>query len=124
MLPRSLNELYENIRDFLVYEEKGRVLGCCALHVAWDNLAEIKSLAVVKPKQRKGIGRLLVKSAIEDAKRLGAERVFALTYTPLFFKKLGFKSVEHSELPHKIWSECIRCIKFPDCDESALMIEI
>lgn len=124
MLPRSLNELYENIRDFFVYEDKGKVLGCCALHVAWDNLAEIKSLAVLKPKQKKGIGTLLVKLAIEDAKRLAVKQVFALTYAPSFFKKFGFKKVEHSELPHKIWSECIKCVKFPDCDENALVLEI
>lgn len=124
MLPRSLNELYENIRDFFVYEDKGKVLGCCALHVAWDNLAEIKSLAVLKPKQKKGIGTLLVKLAIEDAKRLAVKQVFALTYAPSFFKKFGFKKVEHSELPHKIWSECIKCVKFPDCDENALVLDI
>ncbi len=124
MLPRSLNELYENIRDFFVYEEKGRVLGCCALHIAWENLAEIKSLAVDEAKQKKGIGTKLVKEALEDAKKLKVKRVFALTYAPEFFEKLGFKRIEHAELPHKIWSECIKCIKFPDCAENALALDI
>jgi len=124
MLPRSLNELYENIRDFFVYEDKGKIVGCCALHVAWENLAEIKSLAVEESSQKKGIGEQLVKEALEDAKKLKAKRVFALTYAPEFFEKMGFKRIEHSELPHKIWSECIKCVKFPDCDEKALAMDI
>ena len=124
MLPRSLNELYENIRDFFVYEEDGKVFGCCALHIAWENLAEIKSLAVDESKQRKGIGVELVKQALEDAKNLKVKRVFALTYVPEFFEKLGFKRIEHAELPHKIWSECIKCVKFPDCAENALAMDI
>jgi len=124
MLPRSLNELYENIRDFLVYEEDGRIIGCCALHIAWENLAEVKSLAVEESSQKKGIGEMLVKEAIEDARKLNVKRIFALTYAPVFFEKLGFKRIEHSELPHKIWSECIKCIKFPDCEEIALTLDI
>ena len=124
MLPRSLNELYENIRDFFVYEEGGKILGCCALHVAWENLAEIKSLAVDESQQKKGIGVMLVKEALSDAKKLKVKRVFALTYVPLFFEKLGFKRIEHAELPHKIWSECIKCVKFPDCAENALALDI
>ena len=124
MLPRSLNELYENIRDFLVYEEDGRIIGCCALHIAWENLAEVKSLAVEESKQKKGIWVILVQQALEDAKKLKVKRVFALTYAPSFFEKLGFKKIGHAELPHKIWSECIKCIKFPDCEEIALTLDI
>ena len=124
MLPRSLNELYENIRDFFVYEEAGKILGCCALHIAWEHLAEVKSLAVDESKQKKGIGSTLVKQALEDAKKLKVKKVFALTYVPIFFEKLGFKRIEHAELPHKIWSECIKCIKFPDCAENALALDI
>jgi len=124
MLPRSLNELYENIRDFFVYEESGKILGCCSLHIAWENLAEIKSLAVQEASQKKGIGEMLVKQALEDAKKLKVKRVFALTYAPVFFEKLGFRRIEHAELPHKIWSECIKCVKFPDCEENALALDI
>ncbi|MFC1624499.1 N-acetyltransferase [Candidatus Omnitrophota bacterium] len=124
MLPRSLNELYENIRDFFVYEKNGKLLGCVALHIAWEDLAEIKSLAVAESEQKKTIGTLLVKAVFEDAKKLRVMRMFALTYVPSFFEKFGFKKVKHSELPHKIWSECIKCIKFPDCEETALVIEI
>jgi amino-acid N-acetyltransferase len=124
MLPRSLNELYENIRDFFVDEEDGRVIGCCALHIAWEDLAEVKSLAVHESMQKKGIGERLVKEALDDAKKLKVKRVFALTYVPEFFEKLGFKRIEHAELPHKIWSECIKCVKFPDCAENALAMDI
>ena len=124
MLPRSLNELYENIRDFFVYEKKGKILGCVAFHIVWENLGEIKSLAVVESKIKQNIGSMLVKAAFKDAERLNVKRVFALTYVPEFFKKFGFKRVDHSELPHKIWSECIRCVKFPDCEEIAMVRKV
>jgi len=120
MLPRSLNELYENLRDFWVAEENNKVLGCCALHVSWDDLAEIKSLAVQKNKQGKGLGKQLVYVSISEAKELGAKRVFVLTYRSEFFRKFGFKKIKHSDLPHKIWAECINCPKFPNCQEVAL----
>jgi len=121
MLPRSLNELYENIRDFWVYEDKAKVAGCAALHISWDDLAEIKSLAVAKNKQGKGIGRDLVVACIAEARVMGAKKVFVLTYKPEFFKKLGFKRIKHDALPHKIWAECINCCKFPNCQEIALL---
>jgi amino-acid N-acetyltransferase len=121
MLPRALNELYENLRDFWVAQEKGTIIGCAALHISWDDLAEIKSLAVVKQKQGKGIGKDLILACLEEAKQLGAGRVFVLTYKPDYFKKFGFKRVKHAQLPHKIWAECINCCKFPNCNESALL---
>ncbi len=121
MLPRSLNELYENIRDFWVYEDRGKVIGCAALHISWDDLAEIKSLAVAKNKQKKGIGRDLATACLAEAKVMGAKKIFVLTYKPEFFKKLGFKRIKHSSLPHKIWAECINCCKFPDCREIPLL---
>ncbi len=121
MLPRSLNELYENIRDFWVYEDRGKMVGCAALHISWDDLAEIKSLAVAKNKQKKGIGRDLVTACLAEAKVMGAKKIFVLTYKPEFFKKLGFKRIKHSSLPHKIWAECINCCKFPDCREIPLL---
>ncbi|MCK9431901.1 MAG: N-acetyltransferase [Candidatus Omnitrophica bacterium] len=121
MLPRSLNELYENIRDFWVYEDKGKILGCAALHISWDDLAEIKCLAVAKNRQGKGLGREMVSSCLEEAGTLGARKIFVLTYKPGFFKKMGFKKIKHEALPHKIWAECINCCKFPDCQETALL---
>ena len=124
MLPRSLNELYENIRDFFVYEKDRKILGCVAFHIAWEDLAEIRSLAVLESRQKQKIGSLLVKAVFEDAKKLKVKRIFALTYIPPFFEKFGFRRVEHSELPHKIWSECIKCVRFPECQEVALVKDV
>jgi amino-acid N-acetyltransferase len=121
MLARSLNELYEGIRDFWVYEKNKKILGCCALHISWEDLAEIKSLAVRSDKQSKGIGKKLVSACLAEAKDLGAERVFVLTYQPSFFVKFGFKKIKHDDLPHKVWAECINCPKFPNCQEISLL---
>lgn len=124
MLPRSLNELFEHLRDFWVCEEGAKIIGCCALHVTWDELAEVKALAVQRNKQGKGIGRQLVEVCLREAVQLGAKKVFALTYKPEFFKKFGFKRIKHAGLPHKIWAECINCCKFPDCEEIALIKQL
>ena len=121
MLPRSLNELYENLRDFWVAEENKKICGSAAMHISWDDLAEIKSLAVAKNKQHKGLGRALISACLNEARQLGARKVFALTYKPDFFKKFGFKKIKNSDLPHKIWAECINCPKFPNCQEVALL---
>ena len=121
MLPRSLNELYENIRDFWVAEENRKIVGSAALHISWDDLAEIKSVAVAKNRQARGIGRELILACLDEAKQLGAKKIFVLTYKPDYFKKFGFKRVATRNLPHKIWAECINCCKFPDCQEIALL---
>ncbi len=121
MLPRSLNELYENLRDFWVAKEDRKVVGCAALHLSWDDLAEIKSVAVEKSKQGKGIGKELVGACLDEALRLGVGRVFVLTYKPSYFKKFGFVRVKNADLPHKIWAECINCCKFPNCNEIAMV---
>lgn len=124
MLPRSLNELYENIRDFWVAEENKKIIGCCALHVSWDNLAEIKSLAIQKNRQGRGLGRKLVSTCLQEAKELGTKQIFVLTYKTDFFKKLGFKRIKNTSLPHKIWAECINCCKFPNCQEVAMVRQL
>jgi amino-acid N-acetyltransferase len=124
MLPRSLNELYEHLRDFHVFEEKGSLIGVCALHVSWDGIAEIRSLAVRRDRMKQGIGADLVKHCLAEAAQLQIERVFVLTYQDGFFRKMGFIDVDKKELPHKIWTDCLNCIKFPDCDESALIIMV
>jgi amino-acid N-acetyltransferase len=121
MLPRSLNELYENLRDFWVVEKNAKIIGCCAMHISWDDLAEIKSLAVAKNAQGKGIGCQLISACLSEAKGIGVKRAFVLTYRSDYFKKLGFKKVKNSALPHKVWAECINCCKFPDCQEVALI---
>jgi len=124
MLPRSLNELYENLRDYSVFEENGEILGCCALHVSWEDLAEVKSLAVKPEHTGKGIGRKLVEECLAETKELGIRKVFALTFNPEYFEKRGFRKIEKEQLPHKIWSECINCPKFPNCEEIAMLKEV
>ena len=124
MLPRSRADLYEGLRDFVVAEHRGKVIGCGSLSIEWDNLAEIKSLAVIRPYQRQGIGRRLVRACLLEARRLGIGKVFALTNSPAFFEHLGFGRVSRESLPHKVWSDCVKCSKFPDCDELAVAIEL
>lgn len=121
MLPRSISSLYDHLRDFVVYEENGVILGICALQLCWDDLAEIRSLAVVEEKQKCGIGAQLVESCLDEAQSLEISKVFVLTYQAKFFRKFGFVDRDKQELPHKIWSDCIHCSKFPDCDEDALI---
>ena len=124
MLPRSLNELYETIRNFFVYTEGRKIYGCCALDIDWEDLAEIKSLAVAQARSGRGIGARLLAECLKDAKKLRVRKVFALTYIPDFFEKFGFKLINRKDLPHKIWSECIKCVYFPNCKEIAMMKEI
>jgi amino-acid N-acetyltransferase len=124
MLPRPLSTIYENIRDFFVMDVDGRVAGCCALHVTWLDLAEIKSLAVDEQTQGAGFGKQLVEACLTEAREIGVQKVFALTYVPGFFAKLGFLPVDKATLPRKIWSECINCHKFPDCGEEAVALEL
>ncbi len=121
MLPRSLNELYENLRDFFVAEAGGSLVGCGACHITWEDLAEVKSVAVAPEWQRRGVGRQIVTACLEEARQLEIKRVFVLTYQQKFFESLGFVAVDKAELPHKIWTECINCPKFPDCGEIAMV---
>lgn len=121
MLARSLSEIYENVRDFKVVREDDQLIACVALHVMWSDLAEIKSLAVAEQNQNQGIGDKLVKACLEEAKELGLSTVFCLTYRPKLFERAGFTQVDKMELPHKVWTECYRCPKFPNCDEVALV---
>jgi len=124
MLSRSLSELYESLRDFYVCEEDGKLMGTAALHIVWDDLAEVRSVAVAEDVGRKGIGSLLVQACIAEAREIGLKRIFCLTYKPDFFGKHGFRLVDKSELPHKVWGDCIKCVKFPDCDENAMILDL
>jgi amino-acid N-acetyltransferase len=124
MLSRSLSELYESLRDFFVSADDGTLLGTAALHIVWDDLAEVRSVAVAEEAGRKGIGSQLVLACINEARQIGLKRIFCLTYKPDFFAKLGFRLVDKSELPHKVWGDCIKCVKFPDCDENAMILDL
>ncbi len=123
MLPRPLQEIYEFLRDFWVFEDEGKVVGVCALHFAWEDLAEIRSLAVKDEYKGRGVGRILVEKCIEEAREFDIEKIFALTYHPDFFVKLGFRKIDKKILPHKIWGDCLKCPLFPDCNEEAVMME-
>ncbi|KAB0666086.1 N-acetyltransferase [Oryzomonas japonica] len=124
MLSRSLSELYESIRDFYVVVDDGKLLGAAALHIVWDDLAEVRSVAVAEEVGRRGIGSQLVQACIDEARQIGLRRIFCLTYRPDFFATLGFRLVDKSELPQKVWGDCIKCVKFPDCDENAMILDL
>ncbi|MEJ2136213.1 MAG: N-acetyltransferase [Desulfofustis sp.] len=125
LLGRSISSLYDHLRDFVVWDEGDRnISGVCSLHICWENLAEIRSLAVKETGQGQGIGTGLVQTCLREAVEYGITRIFTLTYQPGFFRKLGFADIDKKELPHKIWADCIHCAMFPDCDEEALMYQV
>jgi amino-acid N-acetyltransferase len=126
LLPRPLSELYEHLRQYYVLKTgpAGTVQGVCGLGICWKDLAEIQSLAISEPHQGKGFGRQLVAACLEEARLLELNRVFTLTYVPGFFEQFGFTEIDKSCLPHKIWADCLKCPKFPDCDETALMLDL
>lgn len=121
MLARPLSELYEDIRDYFVIKDGDKVLACAALHVCWSDIAEIRTVAVSLDRQRKGLGTLLVEACLEEARDLGIYTVFCFTYQPAFFKRYRFVDIDKMELPSKVWTDCYRCPKFPNCDETALI---
>ena len=126
LLPRSLSDLYEHLRAYYVLETVPgeRIQGVCGLGICWKDLAEIESLAIAEAFQGLGLGRKLVDACLREAAALGLNKVFTLTYVPEFFVKRGFYEVDKSCLPHKIWADCLKCPKFPDCDETALMLQL
>ena len=122
MLARSRNTLYETLRDMIVaVTDDGEVVGVGGLHIIWDRLAEVRTMAISPKMTRQGIGAEIVRRLIRDGEELGVEKVFTLTYKPGFFETLGFKIITKEELPHKVWKECIDCPKFPNCDEIAMV---
>jgi amino-acid N-acetyltransferase len=122
MIRRSMAELYESIREFLVaVDDENRVVGCVAVHVFWEDLAEIRCLAVTPRLQSHGLGRRLVDACLETARDLEIKSIFALTNAVGFFERCGYQRIDKSELPQRIWSECVRCPSFPNCLETALI---
>ncbi|MEN8200816.1 MAG: N-acetyltransferase [Thermodesulfobacteriota bacterium] len=125
LLGRSFSALYDQLRDFKVWvDEDGSLLGACALHIMWEDLAEIRSLAVREESQGKKVGKQLVRACLEEAAAFGIDKVFTLTYQADFFRKQGFSDIDKKELPHKIWGDCLNCPKFPDCDEESLQCSV
>ena len=122
MLARSRNTLYETLRDMIVAEdETGTIVGVGGLHLLWDRLAEVRTMAVSPQLTRRGIGGEIVRRLMAEGRTLGVKKFFTLTYKPGFFQKLGFQTITKEELPHKVWKECIDCPKFPNCDEIAMV---
>jgi amino-acid N-acetyltransferase len=124
MLPRTPAEVYENLRDFFVLRDGRQLLACVALHIMWEDLAEVRSLAVREESQAQGLGAILVQACVEEARSLGLTTLFALTYRPAFFEKLGFSQADVMSLPRKVWNECYRCPKFPGCNEIAMVMNL
>jgi amino-acid N-acetyltransferase len=127
LLPRPLSELYDHLRDFNVLVENGeaeKIIGACALGICWEDLAEIRSLAVIENRQGSDYGRRLVEACLQEARSLGLRKVFALTYAEGFFSRMGFRVVEKATLPQKVWGDCLKCPKFPECDEIAMALDL
>lgn len=124
LLPRPLGDLYRHVREFYVLDRGGEVAGCCALAIAWDELAEVRSLVVAEDLRGRNLGARLVEACVSEAVTLGLTQVFTLTYQAAFFGKLGFREVAKDVLPNKIWADCIHCPKFPDCDEVAMLVDL
>lgn len=124
LLPRSMWELYEHVRDFIVAVDGERIVGTCSLHIFWEDLAEVRSLAVDLDYQGQGWGERLMKAIIEDGREVGMRRLFTLTTIPQFFEKFNFEIATKEQLPQKTWSECFKCPKFTECDEFALVLDL
>ena len=121
MLFKSLAQLFEDLRDFAIFEDNGKVIGCVGLTIIWADLAEVRSLAVDSNHQGRGVGKQLVQWTVDEARRLHIRRLMSLTYEQRFFEKLGFEVVPKESLPLKVWSDCVRCPKREGCDEIAMV---
>jgi amino-acid N-acetyltransferase len=125
LLARPLSDIYEYLRDFIVAQDQdGSIVGVCALHFCWENLSEVRSLAVLPEHQGQGWGEKLVESCLSESATMGFDHIFILTYVPDFFSKMGFNQISKSQLPNKIWADCVKCVNFPDCTETAMLLEL
>lgn len=124
LIPLSLHDIYERIREFFVYQVENQIVGIASLRVVWEDLAEIRSMAVHPNFQHQGIGKSLALRCLDEGRELGIKQIFLLTYKKEFFEKVGFQLVDKSKLPQKVWSDCIKCVKFPDCDEIAMSLTL
>jgi amino-acid N-acetyltransferase len=142
LLPRTMSELYRHLRDFFVIEVAtgpsldrdprlgpigeidGQVVACGALEIFTEDLGEVRSLVVDEAHEGRGLGRLLVERITNEARAIGLKRLMALTYVPAFFHKLGFQTVAMDTLPEKVWGVCVKCYKYNQCDETAVLKEL
>jgi len=124
MLHRPLSELYENVRDFYVVKEAADVIACGSVHVVWNDLAEIKAVAVREEYQSQGWGKRMIAHCMDSARDMGIATVFVLTHKTTYYDQLGFKEIDVTNLPRKVWGECLRCPKFPNCNEIAMVYHL
>jgi len=124
LLPRSMNEIYRHLRDFFVIELNGKIAAIGALEIFTEDLGEVRSLVVADEYERRGLGRLMVQRIVAEARQIGLRRLMALTYAPEFFHKLGFQTVGIDTLPEKVWGVCVKCYKYNNCDETAVVLEL
>jgi amino-acid N-acetyltransferase len=124
LLPRTFSELYRHLRDFFVIEIDAKVVACGALEIFTEDLGEVRSLVVDEAHERRGLGRMLVERITAEARTIGLKRLMALTYVPTFFHKLDFQTVSMDTLPEKVWGVCVKCYKYNNCDEIAVLKEL
>lgn len=124
LLPRSLSSIYESIRDYAIVEKDGEAIATGALKIIWNDLAEIRTLAVSQEYMRQGVGTSVVEYFLKEAEQMGLNQVFTLTYVPEFFRTCGFHEVSKDKMPQKFWKDCIHCPKFPHCDEVCMVKEL
>ena len=124
ILPRSQHYVFDNLRDFVVAEEDGQIVGCASLHVLWENIAEIRAMTVASQKQGNGLYRELVDRLLEDGKAVGVPQVVALTQNPQLLIDFGFRMVGRNDVPQIVWKECISCVHFPDCQEKPVLFDL
>ncbi len=124
MLPKTLTQLYESVRDFQVCVEDQRVIGAGALHVLWEDLAEIRSIAVHPKFHRRGLGSKIVDALIEESRALGIRRLFTFTLAVEFFQSFGFLEYPRNDIPPIVWVECSKCSKYYNCDETGMILQI
>ncbi len=124
MLHRSMESVYENLREFIVAVDRDVLLGCTAVDIYWGDQAEIRSLAVSEEARGRGVGAALIGACIEDARRLGIEKLFAMTYVKPFFEKFGFTEVDIMSVPEKVWRECLDWYARGHRHETAMLLEI
>jgi amino-acid N-acetyltransferase len=125
ILPRTLADLYGQLRDYYVYrQDNGSLTGIAALHICWAGLGEIRSVAVMPAHRGRGIASRLVEACLDEARTLGLSEIFLLTLVPEFFKRFGFKTVSREDLLPIVWADCVNCVKFPDCDEIPMLLDL
>lgn len=124
ILPRSQHYVFTNLRDFIIAEEDGNIVGCASLHVLWENIAEVRAVTVAQGGRDNSLFRQMVYHLMEDGRKLGVQQIVVLTQNPKSFVNVGFRQVERTDVPQIVWKECINCVHFPDCTEKPVLFDL